>query len=59
MLERWIEQARKTVNPVTGRPYLPAYFPERHAPLLEGRYPGAKVTATVTAQEMGQPGNVN
>lgn len=153
-LERWIEQARKTVNPVTSRPYLPAYDSERHAPRLwpigrghpleprraqpalpelvregpyagraltlrvtrtlpsareaqeqgwrmigpdlviegqwsnggeppslpllqgvspgetplrvqalvkelEGRYPGAKVTATVTAQAMGQPGDVN
>lgn len=153
-LERWIEQARKTVNPVTGRPYLPAYDSERHAPRLwpigrghpleprraqpalpepvregpyagralalrvtrtspparkaqehgyrligpdlviegqwsdgeelpslpllrevspgetplrvqalvkelEGRYPGAKVTATVTAQAIGQPGDVN
>lgn len=33
-LERWIEQARKTVNPVTGRPYLSAYDSERHAPRL-------------------------
>lgn len=33
-LERWIEQARKTINPVTDRPYLPAYDPERHAPRL-------------------------
>lgn len=24
---------------------------------LEGRYPGAKVRATVTAQAMGQPGD--
>lgn len=31
-LERWIEQARKTVNPETGRPYLPAYESELHAP---------------------------
>ncbi|MER6319112.1 hypothetical protein ABT237_35975 [Streptomyces sp. NPDC001581] len=31
-LERWIEQARKTVNPETGRPYLPAYDAELHAP---------------------------
>jgi hypothetical protein len=156
-LERWIEQARKTVNPDTGQPYLAAYDSERHAPRLwpigrghpleprraqpalpepvregpyagrtltlrmtrtspsaqeareaqeqgwrligpdlvveghwsngeeppslpplrgvspgetplrvralvkelEGRYPGAKVTATVTPQAMGQPGNVS
>ncbi|MEU9160651.1 hypothetical protein AB0D29_10320 [Streptomyces sp. NPDC048424] len=31
-LERWIERARKTVNPETGRPYLPAYESELHAP---------------------------
>ncbi|MFE5718565.1 hypothetical protein [Streptomyces erythrochromogenes] len=31
-LERWIEQARKTVNPVTGEPYLPQYESERDAP---------------------------
>ncbi|WP_327286066.1 hypothetical protein OG974_30185 (plasmid) [Streptomyces sp. NBC_00597] len=31
-LERWIEQARKTVNPSTGQPYLPAYESELHAP---------------------------
>ncbi|MFD9122291.1 MULTISPECIES: hypothetical protein [Streptomyces] len=33
-LERWIEQARKTINPETDRPYLPAYDPEMHAPRL-------------------------
>ncbi|WP_405432405.1 hypothetical protein [Streptomyces anulatus] len=33
-LERWIEQARKTVNPATGRRYLSAYDSERHAPRL-------------------------
>ena len=33
-LERWIEQARKTVNPETDRPYLPDYVSERHAPRL-------------------------
>ncbi|MFG2298485.1 hypothetical protein [Streptomyces sp. NPDC048603] len=31
-LERWIEQARKTVNPATGRTYLLQYESERDAP---------------------------
>ncbi|WAP57831.1 hypothetical protein [Streptomyces sp. S465] len=31
-LERWIEQARKTINPATGRPYLPEHIRERDAP---------------------------
>lgn len=37
-LERWIEQARKTVNPHTGLPYLPKYDDERDAPR---RWPGS------------------
>ncbi|RSS53903.1 hypothetical protein [Streptomyces sp. WAC01280] len=32
--ERWIEQARKTINPETGRPYLQPYNSELHAPRL-------------------------
>ena len=37
-LERWIEQARKTVNPRTGLPYLLGYDNERDAPK---RWPGS------------------
>ncbi|WP_424212709.1 hypothetical protein ACN20G_11860 [Streptomyces sp. BI20] len=31
-LERWIEQARKTIDPDTGKPCLPPYVAERDAP---------------------------
>lgn len=37
-LKRWIKQARETVNPQTGRPYLPTYDHERDAPR---RWPGS------------------
>lgn len=33
-LERWIEQARKTIDPATGQPFLPAYDEERDVPRL-------------------------
>ncbi|MET9374036.1 hypothetical protein ABZX98_07780 [Streptomyces sp. NPDC002992] len=33
-LERWIEQARKTIDPATGQPYLLEYDEERDAPRL-------------------------
>lgn len=31
-LERWVEQARKTINPATGSPYLPEYDRVRDTP---------------------------